>query len=419
MFENLAVVSIIFLVIVIGIGFIKKMNIGYLAIGASVILAAIGGISAAEVYAGFDAKLFTQLVGVTYLFGIAQNNGTLELLAKKGVAMLGEKTWLVPFMLFFITGILSALGPGHISMGALMTVAAVTIAVNMGKNPILYALVAKAGANAFSMSPISPAGILGTSLGEKVNQFGFEMPVFFNGVLWGIVCFIIFSIAFRSQDKEEIKILKATDLPSMNKEQYVTLGGIAVMIVIVLGFNQDVGLASFLVAAILSMTGYCDERKAASKIPWGTLILICGTGVLINLVNLMGGITILTDTLLAVTGPKTAAPLLAAASSLLSLVSSTTGVVMPMLMPTLPEIVAEYGNLSFIELTSAVVTASFSSAFSPASTGGGLILAAYAAAANVSAEEQNKLFGKLLIIAVIVSLTNVVLSGVGFYSFLG
>ncbi len=142
------------------------MNIGLLAIGASIILGRIAGISDSSIYAGFDAKLFTQLVGVTYLFGVAQVNGTLELVAKKTVSLVGDKTYLVPFILWILGGFLTAIGPGNISMGALMTVVAITIAVSTGQNPIFYALVVKAGTNGFAMSPITPAGIVGANLGS-------------------------------------------------------------------------------------------------------------------------------------------------------------------------------------------------------------------------------------------------------------
>jgi di/tricarboxylate transporter len=417
--ENyLGLISLVFLIAVVGLGFWRKANIGILALGFAIILGRMGGISDKEILAGFDASLFVTLVGVTFLFGMAQVNGTLELLAKKAVSLVGKKTYLVPFIIFLVAGTLTALGPGHIPIGALMTVVAVTIAVHMDQNPILFALVAKLAANAFAMSPIAPAGIIGTSLGEKVGQFGFEKAVMINCILWGVVFFIIFCVIFRADKIRTSKPLRREDLDKFNKEQITTILGMTAMVGMVLFLEINVGLASFFVATILVLTGVCNEKKALEIVPWGTLILICGVGVLMNIVTELGGIDVISKALLAIMGPKTANPIIAGTSSILSLFSSTTGVVMPTMIPTLPNIAEKFaGNTSFVQLLSCVMTGSLAAAFSPASTGGGLILAAYASAKNASSEEQNKLFGELFAIAIGTVLLNVVFAWLGLYSF--
>ena len=74
---------------------------------------------------GLDADTVT---GVrNELLAAASPNGTLELVAKKAVGLAGNRTYLVPVILFLVTGFLSAIGPGNIPVGALMTVVAVTI----------------------------------------------------------------------------------------------------------------------------------------------------------------------------------------------------------------------------------------------------------------------------------------------------
>lgn len=118
----------------------------------------------------------------------------------------------------------------------------------------------------------------------------------------------------------------------------------------------------------------------------------------------MGGIDLISEALLAIMTPATAAPIIAFISSILSFFSSTTGVVIPTMVPTIGTIVDSLGTGSagFISLTSVMISSSLSSAFSPASTGGGLILAAYMAASNSEnkEQEQQKLFGRLFMIAI-------------------
>lgn len=413
------IISILFLFVVVAIGFIKKCNIGVLAIGSALILARLGGLSDSKVLAGFDAKLFITLVGVSFLFSVAQVNGTLELVAKKGIGLAGKRTYLVPIIIFLVSGILTIIGPGNIPVGNLMTVVAVTVAVSMGENPLLFALAAKVAANGFTLSPLTPPGVLMEKLGTEAGFTGFELPVMWNCILWSTILMIGFSIYYKIWKIKPASNVSLEVKEHLNKQQWITITGVLVMVIMVVGLNVNVGLASFLVAASLVILGVTDEKKALVKVPWGTLILICGVGVLMNVVIELGGLDLMSKGLLSIMTPKTAAPIIGVTSSILSFFSSTTGVVMPSMIPTLGPIVQSLGtgNAGFAQLASVVITSSLSAAFSPASTGGGLILAAYMTASNSEDkdQEQNKLFGRLFMIALACVVANAILATIGIY----
>ena len=72
--------ALFFLIFTIAIGFFKKMNIGVLALGFSLILGYLGKVPTRDIIRGFNASLFLMLAGVSMLFGIAQHNGTLKLI---------------------------------------------------------------------------------------------------------------------------------------------------------------------------------------------------------------------------------------------------------------------------------------------------------------------------------------------------
>ena len=86
------------LFVAILLGFVKKMNTGLMAIGLALIVGRAGGMSDAEIIQGFNSSLFVMLLGVTYLFSIAQVNGTLELFARKVVGLTGKRVYLVPIV---------------------------------------------------------------------------------------------------------------------------------------------------------------------------------------------------------------------------------------------------------------------------------------------------------------------------------
>ena len=148
------------LAIVVAIGFIKKVNLGFLSLGVAFILATVGGLKASAVTNGFSSSMFVTLVGVTFLFGMASQNGTLDLFSKKVVALVGKNTVLIPILMFVLSAFISAIGPGHIAAGILMTTFAMYLAFEMDINPMITALFAKLGANAGCASPLSLTGIL-------------------------------------------------------------------------------------------------------------------------------------------------------------------------------------------------------------------------------------------------------------------
>ncbi len=120
------------------------------------------------------------------------------------------------------------------------------------------------------------------------------------------------------------------------------------MVVLCIGFQFDTGLTAFVAATVLILLGAADEKKAIKGVPWGTLVFICGVGTLINVINKLGGISMVSDFLTGLMGPKSATPILAATSGILSWVSSTTGVVMPALFPIASEVVDKFAPLSTI-----------------------------------------------------------------------
>lgn len=417
---DFSVISLIVLVVVVAIGFIKKVNLGFLSLGVAFILGTCGGMSAKEIAGGFSAPMFVTLVGVTFLFGMASANGTLELFSKKVVALVGKNTVLIPVLMFFLSAFISAIGPGHIAAGILMTTFAMYLAFEMDINPIATALFAKLGANAGCASPLSLTGVLAKSLGEPLGYSGFGLHLFLTTLISGFIFTLILYIGFKSYKVKADNPLKLSEIPKFNKEQLCTIGAIIVMVICCIGFQLDTGLFAFVAASVLILLGCADEKKAIKSIPWGTLVFICGVGALINVIKKLGGIDLISNFLTSLMTEGTATPILAATSGILSWVSSTTGVVMPALFPIAADVAAEFaGSVNFVELISAIVATSFAAAISPLSTGGAIIMSSYSAARETSNEEMNKMFKQLFLLSVANVALNVLLSALGVFNLFG
>ncbi|MEG2651165.1 MAG: C4-dicarboxylate ABC transporter, partial [Eubacterium sp.] len=96
--------------------------------------------------------------------------------------------------------------------------------------------------------------------------------------------------------------------------------------------------------------------------------------------------------------PMTAPPLISLAAGIMSWFSSTSGVVMPTLIPTIPTILQGLGSaIPPALMVSALTMGSSVAGISPASTGGGLIMAAIAGEEEGKTLDSNKLFIKLFL----------------------
>ena len=428
--EFLPQISLLVLVAVIAVGFIKKINIGFFSIGAAFLLMLLGmavdfqvpageamrALKASGVTKGFSSPMFVTLVGVTFLFGMASQNGTLDLFSKKIVALVGKRTYLIPVLMFFLSAFISAIGPGHIAAGILMTTFAVYLALELDINPMATALYAKLGANAGCASPLSLTGILAKELSTPLGYDGFSLHLFLSTLLSGFVFTLVVYILYKGYKVKADNPMKLSEIPKFNRKQQITMASIVIMVICCIGFKLDTGLFAFVMAAVLILLGCADEKKAIKSIPWGTLIMICGVGVLVNMISVMGGIDLISDTLASFMTARTAAPIMAATSGILSWVSSTTAVVMPTLYPISAEICQRFAGVNYVELISAITATSFAAAISPLSTGGAIIMSSYSAARETTTEEMNKMFYTLFLLSVGNVLINVLMAVVGVFS---
>ena len=132
-----------------------------------------------------------------------------------------------------------------------------------------------------------------------------------------------------------------------------------------------------------------------------------------NIVSDVGGVDLMSNGLASIMTPKTAVAIQGLSAGILSWFSSAIGVVWPTMVPTVGSIAAQVGVKPDGLITIMCLTASFAG-FSPASTGGSLIMAANATDPDFTKEKENKLFiqmfglsGLLLFLTVLAGLLGV------------
>ena len=215
------------------------------------------------------------------------------------------------------------------------------------------------------------------------------------------VYFIVIYIVLKGYRLKSAVDLSVKEKISFNTQQKITLVGIAVLVVTVIFMGFDVGLMSYTIAFVLLLFRVADEKKSVASIPWGTLLMISGINMLMALVIQLGGIDLLASGLAKLMSPVTAPGVMGLTAGIMSWFSSTSGVVMPTLIPTVTDVAAQVGGgVSTLALLSAITNTASAAGMSPISTGGSMGLAAYTQIANPTEEERSKLFIQLFAVSI-------------------
>ena len=364
----------------------------------------VGGMRIEEVLAGFPAALFLTLVGVTMLFAQAQANGTLDRVAHRAVALCRGVTGTIPLMFFALAAMLSSIGPGNIASTALVAPIGMAAAGRYGISAFLMAMMIANGASAGSLSPVAPTGVIVNGIVARLGLPDVRWAIYVNNL------FVHAAIAVGGYLllggwrllSSRAQAPGATNGPpeapptngpdhSLEPRHYLTLSVIIALIVGVVAIDLHVGMGAFAGALILSFSGAVDNREAAKHIPWNVIVLVSGVTVLIALIEKTGGLDLFTAFLARLATPSTVTGVAAFFTGLISIYSSTTGVVLPALLPTVPGLVERLGGGDAMAIVYSMNAGGHLVDVSPLSTLGALCLAA-----APEGTDARKLFNQLL-----------------------
>lgn len=381
------------------LAFIRHVNIGIVALAMGVIGVRIFGLTDKDLISGISSGMFCTLVGITLLFSIIKQTGALDLLAQKIVDSTGNRVWLLPITIYLAGFVIAGVGPGAVPALAIIPALAVTTALHVGYNPLMLALIGEFGLIAGRMTSITPEAAIIT---HAASSAGFEnvMPIILVcQTLVTLIYVIIIFLLFKGYKLKTPKTnLKDTKLPSFTKNQILSLLGIPLMLILMIAFKINIGLAAFFVSALLVLFGVAKDGEALKALPWSTIIMVVAVGALLSVVNKVGGIKLMSAAISSIMTSSTAVPLMGISAGLLSLVSSALAVVYPTMMPMCADIAAQVGGVSPVALMAAVGSGGSVAGISPMSTGGALILAALGTNLdNFTPSQQAKVFVKLLI----------------------
>jgi di/tricarboxylate transporter len=421
-------------VVIFGIASVLPINMGALAFAAAFIVGSvIMDMTSATIFAGFPSDLFLTLVGVTYLFGIAQNNGTIDWLIERAVLMVrGHVAW-IPWVMFVVAALLTGFGALSPAVAAILAPIALNFAVQYRINPVLMGLMVIHGAQGGSFSPVS---IFGGITNQIVASSGLPyapFTLFITSLLFNLGIAMVVFVVFGGLRSARLSLVTVSPGPALHAggaslailghggtpaspachrmmgagaplqtvsgldgAKLSTLVGLLALAISALVFKFNIGLVAMTVAVVLAMFAPAAQKAAIDKVSWSTVLLITGIITYIGVMQTIGTIDYVAHGISGLGEPLLVALLLCFTAAIISSFASSTallGVIIPLAVPFLSQ-----GHISAVGVVAAIAISTTIVDTSPFSTNGALVVA------NTPQQEREKVLRSLLIYSAVIAL---------------
>ncbi|MBE3556497.1 MAG: hypothetical protein IMW91_05405 [Firmicutes bacterium] len=404
----IAILSLVVLVILFVVATVLPINIGSIALVASFVVGVlIAGLKLNDLFTAFPTNLFVLLAGITYMFAIAQQNGSMRILTNGAIRLVRGNVAIIPWVFHVLAIVISGIGAGPAASTAILAPMAMAVAYAARINPLLMGVMLVHGSHAGSMAPISPIGAIvnGTVAAQGLPDV--SNPLFINALILNILIAVgaylllggIPLIRRRHEVFENTGVGIEGGASSENAENsamhlnfhhIATFVGIVLLLVFSVGFKLDVGFTAFTIGVVLALLSPKQEQRAINQIAWPTILMIGGILTYISVMTKVGGMDLISHGLTSVGSPLVSVMFVAAIGAITSLFSAT-GAVLGATIPLLAQVLAGStgislaGSVSTLAISSAVVDSS------PMSLQGAVLIGA------VQGVERTRFFRQLLL----------------------
>ena len=403
-------VSIIALILLFVVGTVLPINMGALGFVAAWLVGMYAlGLTEREIISGISGDLVLTLVGVTYLFAIARNNGTVDLIVRGAVRMVGGRVALIPWVMFAVTAVLTAIGAASPAACAIIGPIALGFAGRYRINPLMMGMFVVHGAQAGGFSPISIYGVITNSVmaenGLPVN----EMAIFLSSLLvnLAIAVALFFALGGRQLASRRVEpeldddlvgggtrgghgnggatamtnggggtateARAATTVTPRLADQVVTLVAFGAVAFVALVFERNIGFAAITAAVILTALFPKEQKGAIKQIAWSTVLLVAGVSTFAAILNKAGAPEAVGMWAAGLGTVLIGALVLCYVGGITSAFASSTAL-LPIIVPIAIPLIAT-GEVSAVAVVAALAVASTIVDVSPFSTNGALMVA--------------------------------------------
>ncbi len=395
-------VAIIVLVALFVVGTVLPINMGALGFVAAWLVGMYSlGLAEDEIIAGMSGDLVLTIVGVTYLFAIARDNGTVDLIVATAVKGVGGRVVLIPWVMFAVTGVLTAIGAVSPAACAIIGPIALGFAGRYGISPLMMGMMVVHGAQAGGFSPISIYGTITNSVMESAGLPNSELTIFFSSLVVNTIlaaALFVFlggpSLASRRIDPEpegeddrpgsadggtatatarQTEQVTRKPMVSVKTQQILTLVVFVAVAVIALYYEKSIGFVTIAAAVLLSAIAPERSAQAVKNIAWPTVLLVAGVSCYAFVLTEAGSPEFVGNWAAGVGVAALGALVLCYVGGVVSAFASSTAL-LPVIIPIAVPLI-EDGGVSAGLVVAAVAVSSTIVDVSPFSTNGALMLA--------------------------------------------
>jgi di/tricarboxylate transporter len=400
-------VGVIGLVVVFVVGTLRPVNLGALGLVATFL---VGTFAAAEdvraMLAGFPVDLLVLLTGVTYLFGIATNNGTVALVVEGAARLVRDRPALVPWLIFAVAALPAMAGALGSAGIALLAPIALRLARRYDIDPRLIGLMLVHGAAAGNFSPLN---VLGAIVRQAAARNGVDLApasLFVGNLAYNVALALVIATVFARRGpappRGPAPVLDADDPAGgrpgrLRLDQACSIAGLFAVAVGALGYGLDIGLLALTAAVILQLCFPRTSGDAAAHIAWGVVLLVCGIVTYVAALQRYGTVAAVGSAIAHASTPLVGALLLCSVGAVTSAFASSAGILSAMVPLAVP-LMAE-GRIEGTGLIVALAVSATVVDAAPFSTVGALVVA------NAEQIERRRVYQGLLAWAAVMVVT--------------
>ena len=395
-------VAIIALVALFVIGTVLPINMGALAYVAAWLVGMYSlGLDEKEILAGVSADLVLTLIGVTYLFAIARNNGTVDVIVRSAVRSVGGRVALIPWVMFGVTALLTSIGAASPAACAIIGPIALGFAGRYTINPLMMGMFVVHGAQGGGFSPISIYGTITNSVMEDAGLPTSELTVFLSSLVVNTIMAAILFVLLGGRELMSRRIdaseeehltedlhrggatvpargtgataLTGTQALGVRRDQVLTLFAFAAVALIALIFDKNIGFVAITAAVVLAMLSPNEHKDAVKQIAWPTVLLVAGVSTYAAILTASGSPEFVGKWAAGFSVVALGALVLCYVGGVVSAFASSTAL-LPIIIPIAVPLIAE-GGINAALFVAALAVSSTIVDVSPFSTNGALMLA--------------------------------------------
>ncbi len=436
--------SLVLLAVVLIMAIWRRMNIGVLALAAALPILALSGLDPKVMYTAFPGDLFALIAGVSLLFAHLERSGALAWSVEKVYAAVGDRQALLPWTGFVIAAALSTAGAFSTAPIAFLVPIVAYIGVRYRSSFYLCELAVVIGANSAGLSPLNPTGATVRAAATKLN---------FSYSVWGLwaVSMVVAVVvvlglqvltAIQQRRGRAFEVTPAPAVATAGAGAVVSasagsaagasagagggagtgagggagagaltradegadagerpnrgymwcsgLGFVAFVLLVVFA-KADVGVSAMCVVALLQIVFHPNERSILSRVPWPSILLLCGLLTYLGLMQKIGTMDSISKVLHGLGAGTVLILVVSYMTALLCNIESSTLGVLGLMMPI---VFTAFGPTPIVFwVVCAVAVPAALMVMNPIHVAGTLIIG------NSAIEDQQMLFRRLLMVA--------------------